>query len=403
MKIPRAIPLSVMLANLLFLLCFGIQGQETAGPSCYATYFQYRLFHPNQRILEEWAPRSVMQIKQLSKGVFRVGLGENRYGVIRIDFDDGFGAITSNSQDVTFERFAINLANSLGIEMPTPVPVVLPKRLREMLVYVESKLPGTNMALVRALEHNTMRGVSLLGYYELERGVDFLDRQFGIEARKLMVAYVRIIGSKRLGAYQWEKHDQIVKAWRKLKSDAQQTIVDDLHRLFPTMPTQSVTIETILDHFHQLDGKKRFQAIGRLPTLIWYRLHPEVRQRLAGFWAVFSLLGIPDFHSSNWLIQSNTVIAIDLAYRSLSFTRGDKSVELSSMQHLFTDETMDKEMFLLLQRNISPTLRAAFQNISASKLLALGRMVGIPLDHAMISGIIGRTTFLLQAIPEQIQ
>lgn len=126
------------------------------------------------------------------------------------------------------------------------------------------------------------------------------------------------------------------------------------------------------------------------------RVPEGVRQQLADHWMLYTVLGINDFHNKNWLIEKNTVLAIDVAYRSLAFRKGKESLKLAEQEMPFDwMQAVPDYAFETMVNWASPEMIAFLKTIDNRSIQRIADMSYYPLTQENMDGMTGRARRLL--------
>ena len=118
----------------------------------------------------------------------------------------------------------------------------------------------------------------------------------------------------------------------------------------------------------------------------------RIRQDLFDLWTICEVLGVSDFHFSNWLVYRNRAVAIDLGYASQNFVEGSSTPRLKF--NPFGLDPIDVNIGLLRQ-NISPPLRRFLEKLGPQEVEAIARQSGFHINDTQIQGIIRRAKSVL--------
>ncbi len=105
----------------------------------------------------------------------------------------------------------------------------------------------------------------------------------------------------------------------------------------------------------------------------------EVLTQIADLWAIYTVLGIPDFHAKNWLIHNRHVLGIDLEGKSDDFNDGKITLALEYQQNPFDIHKADNWRAFLKEK-ISPEMRNFLTHLQPARLQELGKEQNFPLS-----------------------
>lgn len=125
---------------------------------------------------------------------------------------------------------------------------------------------------------------------------------------------------------------------------------------------------------------------------------PSVRRQICDAWAVYTVLGISDFHAENWLIRDGHVIPIDMAQLNYYFLSGDSSLSITG-QHPFGMGSSQNEDFLqAMARSTSSELREFLNRVQREPALVsrIAQQSGFMLRSDALRGVVVRARRILE-------
>jgi len=227
-------------------------------------------------------------------------------------------------------------------------------------------------------------------FYPMQRGKEYLKAEkLNVTlsfARNALLAFA--INGKA------SHREEFSKQWSRLSPASKQSLIDELRVLSPELSL--LTVENAGTKIPELMEK----SAGVFSPLMRKEIESvpaEVRRQLADHWILYTILGIPDFHNSNWLIHHDIVLAIDVALKSRDFAIGTHTT-------LFDGQEMPLSWLggaevpgqKLLASWASPEMVTYLSGLNEEKVRAVATAAGYKLSEDNLSGVLARAKKILK-------
>lgn len=191
-----------------------------------------------------------------------------------------------------------------------------------------------------------------------------------------------------------ERYKDLLKwQWDAMSEQAQLALLNDYKQAVPK--AKNLTVDVFLAYLQRNVPRFSEQPLDLLVTLGLQRVPKDLKTQLADHWAIYTALGIQDFHADNWLIFKNKVLAIDLASKGKEFDNGAATLAMFKQQHPFGLHFMNRAILNDLKKNISAEMRAFLSSLDDQKIKMLADSAGFELTPTALSGIRARINLLL--------
>lgn len=324
------------------------------------------------------------QVERLSKqGVFLIQPGLGREPVVL--------RLSGHTANIRFELFAAQVAQRVGLLVPQVERLSQSKTL-EFLEILKSKKRGFYQDLVdRQLERDLpleKMQASLASFRPGVRGQQFLEsRQFNERILRLLTYAAE--------PYAIELRARFLADWNVMPPH-QMEAARVMFRPVAGERDAKGLFEFLFDQSPKLDARSRENLI----EISLSQIPREILGQIADAWAVYNVLGIPDFHSGNWMVHQNRVWSIDMAYtKEHHLTYGALSpLQIPSRQSPFGFGDMSPELERALMKMVSPRMRLNLKQLSLEQLQAWARETGYPLSHEFARMILLRAGVFYQGV-----
>jgi hypothetical protein len=165
-------------------------------------------------------------------------------------------------------------------------------------------------------------------------------------------------------------------------------LVEDIRSLFPGLP---ITEANLFSYFAEHWRDFRAGPIGKLDTIGINRIPKAMQVELADAQAIWTVLGIPDFHPANWLTDGESILSIDLAMGGSWFKNGDPAIE-KHFQSLPFGKTYNPSPRVqeFIYRNVSDKLLHFLESLSAEEVINIAKESNFPITEGQVQGILAR-------------
>lgn len=123
----------------------------------------------------------------------------------------------------------------------------------------------------------------------------------------------------------------------------------------------------------------------------------KIRQRLSDLWVIYRLLGISDFHESNWIHSDGIIYGIDFALMTYHFHEGSE-IEANMLQQPYGGKVAPPEIVPHLFSDVSPAIRQYLRDLTPAVVQRIADSVGFTLTPAAWRGIDLRRRNILDGI-----
>lgn len=183
---------------------------------------------------------------------------------------------------------------------------------------------------------------------------------------------------------------ELLQRWALYTPSQKARFISDAKELFPPVKklANAKVFGALLEDLPLVKGS-RFQNL----SLHRVRgLDPEIQKQIADTWIVYTVLGIPDLHPNNWLLQGDTVIGIDLAHPPQRVV-SDSPLPPDVLNPYAPGEP-SREMRDFLIDSVSPPMRQYLLSLTPARVREIGSQVGYVTGTAEMEDIIRRIGFL---------
>ena len=317
-----------------------------------------------------------------------------RFLVIKLDGPNGHqyvARLNANSQNLEHEQFATAFINQVPGKKTPRVQLLSRKpseklwlQIKKYLQYFEKKKideARKGMAEIR---------FSIAPYLPFERGNFVLKRLQAWNRTRRVLFDFPVPDSDR-------SIQTIDREWRMLDEESHVALVGDLKKIFPE--TASITAQEYKDYFINNIDRIDTSKLYDLALIARDHVPESIRQQLADYWALYTVLGIADFHPRNWLLRDGQeVIAIDLAYpttlHSPQVIKG--SLGIRFQQHPYGSGFIIKPIQQAMLKDISPQLIQYFESLTPQTVKALAEQVGYELTDPWLNALMTRVRAVLK-------
>ena len=309
-------------------------------------------------------------ITKLNPDVYKVVLNDGRAFVLRIEAHEFLNIPPLPKNDVRRELFAQEVLNELGVQtvrsrlLPAPVAAEILRMIRE---------PGTKRIESAAVSYTP-----------------FSNAITGEVALNLL----GVMGPLRvalLGRKNWCSTEQ---CWGDASEKERANVVQDLKLLIPNFKVEDLDL-----HREQMTPTQKkelyWMGIARLPA--------KLAANLATYWLAYTIMGLADAHSGNWLLgYDDEVIGIDLAYPLVADWSGRPSpIDLGrshNVPYLRPPRTKFWDTSKMLA-SVRPDFMAALAKVDRSFLLAAAARANYAVTEGDLEDILGRIRYALNPLP----
>lgn len=195
-------------------------------------------------------------------------------------------------------------------------------------------------------------------------------------------------------------HSRFDSLWSGADKDGKKTIYEILKRYIPEL--EDVKNAGDIPGVVKNNSKK---LLGVRPDpyrdfeIFKSNLPKKIKSDLADSWAMYTILGIHDFHDKNWLINNNRVVPIDLAYPVFKKNRlGQTSANPLAIdgQHFPYHHLSLNDNYLInsLINDISGETRLYIKSLSKEKIKAMSVQSGYLMPSYELEDIWERVEYL---------
>jgi hypothetical protein len=166
------------------------------------------------------------------------------------------------------------------------------------------------------------------------------------------------------------------------------TLVQDLKELLPEskhFPDDDF-LGYLFDNLEHLPGSK----LQELPALGLKRVPPGIKTQLADYWITYTILGLPDFHPSNWLIHDEKVVGIDVVHAPVHAKDTDPALKIPYHQHPYGFYKIDDQVTETLISSASPELKQYFKTLTRDEVEQLAKNSDYPISSEELDQIMAR-------------
>jgi hypothetical protein len=322
-------------------------------------------------------------------GEFRM-IGNNDQLVVVPLKDGNKVAIRFEDEDPAFEDFASRfLSAAPGIHTPQ-VRKLNAKEFEPIDKLLRKKIP----TLIDLSPRNPAEPIAtVVPYFQATTGLKFLN-QFPGTAFKWKYRRLADVLKKGKGNESWAL--KLLSAeWSKLDQATRAVTITDFRSAYPWLQNVSEEMfpEILIKNFRMVRTTS-----GHLYDydFIWERLPPEMQRQLANHWAVYTLLGMPDFHATNWLIDGTDIIAIDLANLSKEFRKGVATLALFDQQTPLSGMGLTNKFRKQLIAAIDPELLRYLSRLKPTDIQKFAEKAHFDIEPRQVKGIHERIKKLLE-------
>ena len=345
------------------------------------------------KILDQFRAADIdpAQTASLSGTVFRVQTASEKNYVVRLP---------SNYANVRREPFAAAFLNRVPHLRTPTVRLLSTEESKTVLKLIRFFDPAAFRILtakwkVPGLRNTNDRSrISLSVFYDVPRGLEALS-SWGVSDRF----------RDTLDYIPWDKEDQLSTLallkqdleshWRTANPIQIEYLIQDLKILFPdSNEIRSDRYREYLLNNIELLTTGRTQGLSYLGLV---RLPASIRQQLVDYWIVYTVLGIPDFHPRNWLLDDRKVIAIDLAHPVARTLHRGQPFHLSPHLQPFGWFHLRESLRKIFMSEMSPELRRFFIHLTPAHIQAVADDSEYKISAAELRGIMERRNWILEA------
>jgi hypothetical protein len=326
----------------------------------------------------------ISDITKLSNtGVYKVPLSFGGFGVLRLDYEDPWTNSRSNIHDVIFEDFSTRCSGLLGVSLPTPMRVHPPAKLMKLLVEKEKQDKFPMDKIVNALQRGQLKGATILPFYPGVTGKDYLQSSVGMNFRSKLSW---LANHSHDTFYDYNRlFKELTEEWASVGANARVTLLEDIRKIFPNDIFTEARLMTEIDT--KLRGSNS-KPLRELVNMAFERIPYEAQVDLAQSWAVFTILGIPDFNPQNWLIHEGHITPIDLANRSAQFTESGSDIFFQWQQNFLDGNEVSPEFVQKVRRLLPPAFIAKIKSLTIAEIMKVASdtrfTISIPQAEAML-------------------
>ncbi len=327
----------------------------------------------------------------LAPGVFKV---RDR---TRTEFVVRFPSVISDTQ---FERFSNRFLRSVpGIRAPE-VRLLSPEDSARFLKSVSERKPHAYSRMRRGFQAAGLDPsagklqASYTLFYDAPNGLR-ATWELGINAQ-LRQAIQRIAHDELPipDALKRIYVEELKEGWDKANEAQRMAVFEDVRALFPA--ARSIGLEDLVPFLsNQLEAIQGSPLKGILIEGA-KRLPPQILTDLSDQWAIYTVLGIRDFHPGNWLLMGDRTMAIDSALNSVDFKNGLSSLRLNSHMQPFDKTDPTTEVYNFLLSRLSSGAVKFLENLTADRVRQIAAQSSFPLTDDQLQGILARARLVVQ-------
>lgn len=330
----------------------------------------------------EPATLSLQTVTRLGKGVYKVPLKGDAFGVVRV---------SREVDDIKFEAFGSRLLRSVpGLATPRPRELPVTEQMVRLFLEKERAGPGPDEDLIKQWNQGERPPASLSVFFPMETGAAYLDRLAGFGFRKgaenAAVELRRSPATER-ASVKARIAEALELQWASLAPDAKRAVLKDLKAL--ALVEKSFGEGSPVASLVKGMDSDNSVVFTQLRESAWNHIPAKIQAQLADYWAIFTVLGISDFHADNWLIHQDKVLAIDLAMLTAIFQRG--ILKASWMAQLSPvgpppSEAMRQAMI----SQVTPSTREFLKRLTRESIKRMAEEAGYAVTDRMVDGMLAR-------------
>ena len=310
--------------------------------------------------------------------IFRAYDVEGRAYLLRVE--------VRGDQNISLEKFASEFIRRLPNTLTPQIRILSVQHSNHLLNLITENNPDGMRRLQSNLPENPRLSVALL--YPGESGVESLSRWFVYDPVRDYLTDLSF-RARKVRLVDEAVKSQLRRAWKQLGPENERRLITDLKALYPH--TAPIAGHKYQEYFVDAISTINKAPLSQLTHLTLIRIPTHIRTQLSDYWALYTILGIPDFHVGNWLLRGKDVIAVDLAYHApQTSTRLETPLTLVDQQHPFGRTAATREVIHFLRLNISPQMKAYLSTVSRTDVERLARETGYPLISGELDAIMTR-------------
>ena len=330
-------------------------------------------------------------LDQFATAKFRwVGRPRPDGDVVFLEREDGVKYVVrfpSKNSNLPFEEFASLFVRKTPVGRTPETRNLTKEEMTPILKRAREAPAGAKDGLLRWTD------ASVAVFYPAQKGEEYLNgKGINSPARNVLLkAFISADSGKKIENAQrdWARY------WETTSREEKLRIVEDL--LASGEIFTGLTVENARQRVVEIMGQKGMMPFKGLFEASASRVPEAVRRQLADHWILFTILGINDFHNSNWLVHEDSVLAIDLAFKSPTFVRGNGTYNIPHQEMPFEWMVDTKEAGPKIMVNwASPELMEYLKGLNPKKVAEISRESGYDLTQENADGMVKRAERLLE-------
>ncbi len=295
------------------------------------------------------------------KGYLRVDLTRDEftleqelsYGVYKIKTEAGAEFVVrlaDDSSKTDFEEFATQVYNSAPGVFTPPTRRLSTAEMQRL----QRILPGNQGSLSQR--------ASIADFIDGKVGAEYLvDINFSFFPHMLLI--------DRSGDLDYYR-----QRWSELSRERRQKLTDAL-RDWSGTSNPNLLLEYLISNRSDFTD----QQIGQMNQAILSLIPAGVMTQIADAWALYTVLGVADFHASNWLMSGTQVVGIDLANPSWElYPNANTILELPIHQIPFSNGWYTNNIYDYLLKHVSFNMVQFLRNLKFEDLAKIRRNYELP-------------------------
>ena len=310
-----------------------------------------------------------------NNSVFSVKTSTGKY-VIRIE---------APHTDLEREVFAITFARGSPMKSFPQVKILSESDTHAVKESFKKLFPGSHQDILNS------KKISISAFYPAKEGTKYLSEL------RLNHPFREILGNAYdSGEGITEQNvsklkERLFRTWQSSTPQAQMSFAHEIKTLYPATANMGLddTFFYLNDHL-SMETAENFQLLGLK------RVPKNVIQQLSNSWAIFTALGIHDFHFENWLIHEGIVLPIDLG----NPIEKDAAMTLMKRRNPFSGHDVSPKILQLIRSNTSPEVIHYLETMNSQTLANYAKTSGYNLSKEEENFILTRTQNLLKVLKE---
>ncbi len=233
--------------------------------------------------------------------------------------------------------------------------------------------------------------ITLANFVPSESGSDYLSRikSFFI-VDKITFTYINSYLEFKSEFDREMSEDNFRRYWNPERWSQEQKNLKNLTLFIPQLEniTYDNALDIIIDHIKNLDISRVEQLRTQLYSFLINDIPSDVQVQISNLWAIYTILGIPDFHPGNWLINKNQVTGIDLTY---VFTPPEDSINRVLLEDQLYPYGLSETSYYLSEQllpTVSLNLKDDLKKISRERILEIAKLSGYSLSEEELKEIL---------------